>query len=427
MGGRRARDDEVARWREHGWVLLEGLVPAEEIDAAVGDLYALFPTAQEYHADPEGETERRLGRPAPVDEFPWPAQGPGFRRDQHRWMGAFPFPGSGLLNRLVVHPSIVDFAVRALGSTDVRLYQAQVSAKYTGITNYEQPMHTDRNHSWLPAVRAGAMVACRGIPLSLRRRARLRPHPPGVRARVGGAADDGTARDARPGPGAVCRRAGRRRCAGLVPRLSLRRLPSGRRPHRARRCPVPPQRELQARRPGLGGLPHHAVARRPRPTGWRSSRRRHLPSWRCSGSRLPGIPIWSTAAPRRHTTPVPRARHDPVAIPARDLRRAIPGPGRRRREAPPPGFSAIRQEDPVVLEPDNCRVDPGRERGVVTGRSSWREGWSRMRQTRRCVVLVGALGMLAAACSSASGLGGFGLVGDLDKRRPAVGLWRQAR
>ena len=152
MGGRRARDDEVARWREHGWILLEGLVPAEEIDAAAGDLYALFPTAEEYHADPEGETERRLGRPAPVDEFPWPAQGPGFRHDQHRWMGAFPFAGSGLLNRLVVHSSIVDFAVRALGGADVRLYQAQVSAKYTGITNYEQPMHTDRNHSWLPPV-----------------------------------------------------------------------------------------------------------------------------------------------------------------------------------------------------------------------------------------------------------------------------------
>ncbi|MGD0380469.1 MAG: hypothetical protein ABSC30_10845 [Acidimicrobiales bacterium] len=152
MGPRRARDDEVTAWREHGWVLLEGLVPVKEIDAAVEDLHLLFPRPEEYHADPEGETERRLGRPAPVDEFPWPPEGPGFRHDQHRWMGLFPFPGTGALNRLVVHPSIVDFAARALDSTDVRLYQAQVSAKYTGITNYEQPMHTDRNHSWLPAV-----------------------------------------------------------------------------------------------------------------------------------------------------------------------------------------------------------------------------------------------------------------------------------
>jgi hypothetical protein len=53
---------------------------------------------------------------------------------------------------MVVHPSIVDFARRALESTDLRVYQAQLSAKYQGITNYEQPMHTDRNHSWLPAV-----------------------------------------------------------------------------------------------------------------------------------------------------------------------------------------------------------------------------------------------------------------------------------
>jgi hypothetical protein len=50
-----------------------------------------------------------------------------------------------------VHPSIVDFAARALESEEIRLYQAQVTAKYQGITNYEQPMHTDRNHSWLPA------------------------------------------------------------------------------------------------------------------------------------------------------------------------------------------------------------------------------------------------------------------------------------
>ena len=66
-------------------------------------------------------------------------------------MAAFPFPGSGALNRICVHPSIVDFAERALGNEDIRLYQAHASAKYAGITNYEQPIHLDRNHSWLPA------------------------------------------------------------------------------------------------------------------------------------------------------------------------------------------------------------------------------------------------------------------------------------
>jgi hypothetical protein len=89
--------------------------------------------------------------PAPRDEYVWPADGPGFRPEQHRWRGEFPFPGSGALNRLCVHPSIVDFMTRALGTDDLRCYQAQLTAKYNGFTNYEQPLHTDRNHSWLPA------------------------------------------------------------------------------------------------------------------------------------------------------------------------------------------------------------------------------------------------------------------------------------
>jgi hypothetical protein len=142
----------VARWQEHGWVLLEGLVPTEQIDAALQDLYQVFPTAEQYHADPEGETLRRLGQPPAPSGFVWPDEGPGFRHDQHRWQSFFPFPGTGALNRLVVHPAIVDFVERALTTDDLRVYQTGVSAKYTGITNYEQPMHTDRNHSWLPPV-----------------------------------------------------------------------------------------------------------------------------------------------------------------------------------------------------------------------------------------------------------------------------------
>ena len=113
----------------------------------------VFPTAEQYHADPEGETLRRRGRPPEkAAGFVWPDEGPGFRDDQHLWQSFFPFPGTGALNRLVVHPGIVDFVERALDTTDLRVYQTGISAKYTGITNYEQPMHTDRNHSWLPAI-----------------------------------------------------------------------------------------------------------------------------------------------------------------------------------------------------------------------------------------------------------------------------------
>lgn len=151
MPARLARDDEVATWRREGWVLLEGLIDAATVDAALDDFHLVFPTAEAYHADPAGEALRHLGRPAAKPEiFHWPDEGPGFRPEQHRWTAEFPYPGTGALNRLCVHPSIVDFARRALGTEDLRLYQSQITAKYTGFVNYEQPMHTDRNHSWLP-------------------------------------------------------------------------------------------------------------------------------------------------------------------------------------------------------------------------------------------------------------------------------------
>jgi hypothetical protein len=155
MTSRQASDAEVDTWRRQGWVLLEGLIGTDEIDAVSADLQQAFPTPADFHADPEGVTRAWRGSVAdPVEEFPWPDDGPGFRALQHRWMAGFPFGGSGSLNRLCVHPSVVDFAERALGDPNIRLYQIHASASYSGVTNYEQPMHIDRNHSWLPAVGA---------------------------------------------------------------------------------------------------------------------------------------------------------------------------------------------------------------------------------------------------------------------------------
>jgi hypothetical protein len=153
MTSRLATDEEIDTWRREGWIVLDGLVGTDEIDAASEDLHLLFPSGPEYHADPAGATDRWRGSVVQgEDEFPWPEEGAGFRSEQHQWAGAFPFAGSGALNGLCVHSSIVDFAERALGTRDIRLYQAHATASYAGLTNYEQPMHIDRNHSWLPAV-----------------------------------------------------------------------------------------------------------------------------------------------------------------------------------------------------------------------------------------------------------------------------------
>lgn len=151
MASRLATDDEIETWRTEGWVVLGGLVGADEIAAAQDDLRRTLPSVEEFHADPAGVVGRRGGGPVEGDRF-WPEHGPGFRADQQLLSTSFPFAGGGALNRLCVHPSVVDFAERALAARDIRLYQIHVTAKYEGLTDYEQPMHTDRNHSWLPPV-----------------------------------------------------------------------------------------------------------------------------------------------------------------------------------------------------------------------------------------------------------------------------------
>jgi hypothetical protein len=151
MNGRFARDDEVAAWKQDGWILLEGLVDTDTIDEAIADLRYAFPAPEKFFADPEaswppGKTDADLRRGYPE----MPLTGPAFRPEQHRFGREFPFYGSGALSRLPVHPAVVDFMERALETTDLRVYQTQISAKYAGDANFEQPMHTDRNHSFLP-------------------------------------------------------------------------------------------------------------------------------------------------------------------------------------------------------------------------------------------------------------------------------------
>ena len=119
-----------ARWEEEGWCLVPGLLPAETIAAAQAVLPALVPTAEEFADD--------------VD----PARNEPFRVDSHRVMPRFPFE-DGALNDIVVHDRIIDLAEQLLGITDLRLYQAMLSAKYAeAALSDEQLLHVDfGNHT----------------------------------------------------------------------------------------------------------------------------------------------------------------------------------------------------------------------------------------------------------------------------------------
>ena len=52
MTGRLATDEEIKTWHEDGWVLLDGLVATDVIDAALEDVWNDLPRPEKFHADP---------------------------------------------------------------------------------------------------------------------------------------------------------------------------------------------------------------------------------------------------------------------------------------------------------------------------------------------------------------------------------------
>jgi hypothetical protein len=130
--------DATRRWREDGFALVPGVIPVDEIDAAVDELAALYgsDTFDDYNQ------ARGFGDGEPA--------GKQFRSTQFDGMRGFPMRSCRALNDLFVHPQLVAFARGALDDEDVRIYQAAVWAKWAGAINYEQPLHQDANHSLLP-------------------------------------------------------------------------------------------------------------------------------------------------------------------------------------------------------------------------------------------------------------------------------------
>src|SRR5207248_3592979 len=126
------------QWQRDGWCIVDGLVPAADVDAARADLDALY----------GGDTFDNYNRAKGFgDGSP---EGKQFRATQFDGMRGFPFRDCPKLNDLYVHPRLVRFAQTALADDDIRIYQAAAWAKWAGAVNYEQPLHQDGNHSLLP-------------------------------------------------------------------------------------------------------------------------------------------------------------------------------------------------------------------------------------------------------------------------------------
>jgi hypothetical protein len=139
---------QAAHFQRHGWVLIERLLSDAEIEAAYAGLFELYPTPEEFHAaapDPRAAAFHD-GASMPANQ----GSEPRFRPLQFVGLKEFPFADQ-TLNLLALHPAIIAVAEALLGARDVRLYQAETFAKYTGVTQYDQPFHADyTNHVMLP-------------------------------------------------------------------------------------------------------------------------------------------------------------------------------------------------------------------------------------------------------------------------------------
>src|SRR5579863_91866 len=113
--------DEV---REQGFSLLAGFLGPDELAAAQDALPKHFPNPDDYFSDPTVPDHARFAESqfAGVEEFPY-----------RSWD----------LNRLAVHPDLVDAAERYLETTDLHLYKVELWGKYAGAVNYDQPLHRD--------------------------------------------------------------------------------------------------------------------------------------------------------------------------------------------------------------------------------------------------------------------------------------------
>ena len=150
----RVPDRCVADLRQRGHLVFEDFLDADELAAAQEGLWLHYPRPEEYFADPTAHAWLAADQWAGIVRGPW-----------RSWS----------LNRLAFHPDLLDLAERFLGSADLRLYEAELWAKYAGAVDYDQRHHRDFvNHSLVVPKRSqpATQMATLDPPVGRQRRGR---------------------------------------------------------------------------------------------------------------------------------------------------------------------------------------------------------------------------------------------------------------
>ena len=128
-------EEDLEQVRTEGFAVVEGFLGGDDLAEAQEALWRIYPRPEDYFADPDAH--------------------PRFAHSQFHGLRLFPYD-DWALDRLPVHPALVDVAERFLASTDVDLYKVELWAKYAGAVDYDQPHHRDfGNHSLVVPRRDG--------------------------------------------------------------------------------------------------------------------------------------------------------------------------------------------------------------------------------------------------------------------------------
>lgn len=115
-------DQHIEAYFRHGFVVVPGVLTADELVRARHGMSQYFPTAEELAATPQ-----RYGF---------------VLEDPEHLQVEFPF-AADVLNDVSTHPKLIAFVERVLGTRDILLSQAAVWAKYAGSGDFDQGLHLD--------------------------------------------------------------------------------------------------------------------------------------------------------------------------------------------------------------------------------------------------------------------------------------------
>lgn len=124
----RFTSEQVEKWRDSGFLILNRFLEPQEYDAVLGDFHRLYGTSSD-RGDARSSGEADDGR--------WNSDA------QFANIHTLPYEGSVQLNLLSLHPQLIGLAQALLGTSQVYLYQSHTWAKFTGEADYEQCLHCD--------------------------------------------------------------------------------------------------------------------------------------------------------------------------------------------------------------------------------------------------------------------------------------------